>query len=219
MTSSTAPSDARAGSSGAAGFTLIELVVVLTVLAVITAAAVPSFRILQDERAASRPMDDVLELVREVRQRVINENRPYQIIFSENRVTATRLINPYMSPGETERYLAELTYDREPAPADRAPYREYELSPFSGSDRSEDARREPPWTKVVALPDDVQVAVRGLNDYRPVVLGSSAQRTWIIQPGGLADPLTVSFIRGGVAVQLSFDALTNDFQSSSNYEG
>ncbi len=200
------------------GFTLIELVVVLTILAVITAAAIPSFQILQDERAAGRPVDEVVALVREVRQRAVNENRPYQVIFSERRVTATRLINPYMSPAETELYLAELAVERDPAPADTAPYREFELNPFSHDDRVGAVQRERPWTRVVELPADVQVAVQDWSDYHPVVLGPSIQRTWLVQPTGLANPMSVSFISGGVAVQLKFDAMTADLQTSTSYD-
>lgn len=218
MTSFIAPVDPRSRHDRRGGFTLIELVVVLTVLAIIAAAAIPSFQVLQDERAANEPVDQVLDLIREVRQRATNENRPYQVIFSEHRVTATRLINPYMTPGETERYLAEISIPREPPPADRASYKEYELDPFSTDDRPAPIQREPPWTKVVSLPDDVQVAVKQWDDYQPVMLGPSNQRAWILQPTGLANPMTVSFIRNGVAVQLSFDAMTSDLQLNTSYD-
>lgn len=73
------------GSRGAA-FTLIEIVVALTIVAVIAAVAIPTLKGLGREERARAPMEALAGLVQEIRQRAIKERRPYQIVFERSGV-------------------------------------------------------------------------------------------------------------------------------------
>lgn len=67
--------------SRAEAFTLIEIVVALTIVAVIAAVAIPTLKGLGREERARGPVVALAALVQDVRQRAIKERRPYQIVF------------------------------------------------------------------------------------------------------------------------------------------
>jgi prepilin-type N-terminal cleavage/methylation domain-containing protein len=75
------------GSRGAA-FTLIEIVVALTVVAVIAAVAIPTLKGMGREERARAPVTALAALVQEVRQRATRENRAYQIVFERTGIHA-----------------------------------------------------------------------------------------------------------------------------------
>lgn len=74
--------------SRAAAFTLIEIVVALTVVAVIAAVAIPTLKGMGREERARAPVTALAALVQEVRQRAARENRPYQIVFERTGIHA-----------------------------------------------------------------------------------------------------------------------------------
>src|SRR4051812_6210896 len=89
-------------------FTLIELVVVLTILAVMVAAAVPSFRGLQDEQVAREPVSALARLAKQARLHAIGEKRPYQIVFADKGFSATRYLSPYLQAAELDKFLRQV---------------------------------------------------------------------------------------------------------------
>ena len=89
------------------GFTLVEMIIVLSVLALLTAAAIPSIDGVLKERQAREPISELLLLAREVRNRALSEQRPYQIAFDSEGFRASRYFNPYGGAEEFDQ-LQEL---------------------------------------------------------------------------------------------------------------
>ena len=71
------------------GFTLIEIIIALTIVAVLAAAAVPMLKGFQDERVAREPVAKLVQMARGVRMRAMTEKRPYQVAFHSRGFTAS----------------------------------------------------------------------------------------------------------------------------------
>ncbi len=102
----------RSGSRGAA-FTLIEIVVALTIVAIIAAVAIPTVKGLGREEKARAPMAALAALVQEVRHRAIAERRPFQIVFEKGGVHGMADSFP---TARREEFLKALDAARTPPP-------------------------------------------------------------------------------------------------------
>ena len=100
------------GSRGAA-FTLIEIVVALTVVAIIAAVAIPTLKGLGREERARAPVTALAALVQEVRQRAAKERRAYQIVFERSGIHA---LADGFPAGKREEFLKALDEARTPPP-------------------------------------------------------------------------------------------------------
>ena len=94
-------------------FTLIEIVVALTIVAVIAAVAIPTLKGMGREARARAPVTALAALVQEVRQRAIHERRPYQIVFERGGVHA---LADGFPAGSREEFLKALDEARTPPP-------------------------------------------------------------------------------------------------------
>jgi prepilin-type N-terminal cleavage/methylation domain-containing protein len=92
-----------------AGFTLVEIVIVMTILAVLAAASIPSFRGLQRERAAREPIAALIDMAKEARLRAMKEKRPYQIALTAQGFTGTRYFDPYLTLAGLEEFILQAT--------------------------------------------------------------------------------------------------------------
>jgi type II secretory pathway pseudopilin PulG len=95
----------------------VELVVVLSILALMVAATVPSFKGLKDEQAAREPMDRLKTMAKEARLHAIREKRPYQIVFTEKGFTTTRYLSPYLQLADLDKFIetAQVSEDTDDA--------------------------------------------------------------------------------------------------------
>jgi prepilin-type N-terminal cleavage/methylation domain-containing protein len=86
-------------------FTLIEIVVALTIIAIIAAVAIPTLKGIGREERARAPVAALASLVQEVRARALRERKPYQIVFEKTGLhgladgfpTANREVPPFFS--------------------------------------------------------------------------------------------------------------------------
>ena len=99
--------------SRAAAFTLIEIVVALTVVAIIAAVAIPTLKGLGREERARAPVTALAALVQEVRQRAARENRAYQIVFERGGIHA---LADGFPTAQREEFLKALDEARTPPP-------------------------------------------------------------------------------------------------------
>ena len=85
----------RRSSFRPAGFTLVEIIIALTIVIIIAAASIPTFKGLRAEQQALEPVQELTRMAKEARLRAMREKRPYQIVFHGTGFTA--MIDP-MTP-------------------------------------------------------------------------------------------------------------------------
>lgn len=88
-------------------FTLIEIIVALTIIAVIAAVAIPTIKGIREEEKARQPVTAMADLVQEVRQRAMQERRPYQIVFEREGVHACADSFPFSKREDFLKYLED----------------------------------------------------------------------------------------------------------------
>jgi prepilin-type N-terminal cleavage/methylation domain-containing protein len=213
--------------SGQRAFTLIEIVVALTIIAVIAAVAIPTMKGLTREEETAAPLRALAEMVQEARQKAMHERRPYQIVFEHEAIHACEFSFPHIRREEFLKYLADL----------RTPPKEEEigrnqmvraeivrdefaapvpLSAAVGRPLAKPAiEREPPqfkmpWTQTISLPPKTECSVLLWGDGEWDVLEGEKIRAWVFQPTGMASPARVRLRLGEAELETSFDALTGD---------
>ncbi|TLD70291.1 prepilin-type N-terminal cleavage/methylation domain-containing protein [Phragmitibacter flavus] len=191
-------------SSFQKAFTLIEIVLVLTLVAIITAAAVPAVNGLRDEAAAREPLTALARLAKETRLQAMKDKRPYQIAFTAQGFTATRYLSPYLQAAELEAFL------QTPVP-----------DPVTEATESADGAPPPPtfvnWTKTYALPEGLQYNVQYWHEASPTEISGPIVRLWVFQPTGIVAPITVNLIHQGTIHSATFNALTADIAKTSSH--
>ena len=66
---------------GGRGFTLVEIIIAMTILIIIAAGSIPTFRGLQAEQQTREPIEALTRLAKEARSRAMKERRPYQVVI------------------------------------------------------------------------------------------------------------------------------------------
>lgn len=200
------------------GFTLIEIIIALTIVAVLAAAAVPMLKGFQDERVAREPVAKLVQMAREVRMRAMTEKRPYQVAFHSKGFTASRYFNPYLQLAELEEFIATA----ENPPADEKPFETTDLDNGGKLTKTTDLPLAPPapkhdehWTEKYEMPGDMQYAIQFWYDTEPMFLEVDLVKLWVFQPSGICQPLKVHIQRESATFDVEFAALTADIVKES----
>ncbi len=198
-----------------AGFTLVEIVIALTIVVIITAAAIPSFRGLRDEQLAREPVTELVRMAKQARLKAMEEKRPYQIAFYSGGFTASRHFNPYLQLNELREFMemAEqgVTLDRgqplgtdsEPDDGDREQTTSLPLAPAG-------PKLDDQWTLNYELPQDTTYSVQFWYDLEPLNMEGDLITLWVFQPSGICQPLTIFMTRESSTFEVEFGALTAD---------
>lgn len=202
----------RAG--GSRGFTLLELVLVLTLLALLAAASIPSVYGLREAALAREPLTALAKLAKETRLRAMRDRRPYQIAFTSTGFKATRYISPYLQAAQIEEFIqrsAIETQQKEEAgllPNGNSPV----VSTPTGAGEAAPAPAPvfKEWTESVALPEGMTVSVREWHESEPVPIAADAVKLWVFQPSGMVTPITVTLQLQEHLLTADFSALTAD---------
>lgn len=192
-------------------FTLVELVIALSVVAILTGIAVPAIDSVQRERLAREPVNALYLAAREVRLRALQERRPYQIVLDAEGFSAARFFQPYGGREEFETLKTELEEAaRRDAIAEASRARGIQL------------------TQETVDPDDLAVAegLRYFVEYDwPLGLVTSVKfwdetewaslsggefRRWIFQPSGMCEPMRFRAEADGAFFEIEFHPLTAD---------
>ncbi len=196
------------------GFTLIEIIVGLTIIALIVGIAIPTIGGLQDERRARAPLRALSDLVQEVRQHAVRDRRPYQITFDATGFHAAPFVNAYGSRGEFVQWLDEIQRPPDQSAIQRQEIGRTEIvreNQFEGLfTDGEPPGWTPPFVRSYPLPEGVGCELRFWGDYAAAAVPAGALRRWIFQPTGLVTPLEVSFSRGDAFFEAEFDVLTGE---------
>jgi prepilin-type N-terminal cleavage/methylation domain-containing protein len=193
-------------------FTLIEIVVALTIISVVAAVAIPTLRGLDRDEKARVPIKTLAEVVQEVRQRAMQERRAYQIVFEREAFHASPAMYPYEKREEFLKHLEEL---RTPPPMESVARVETQRQEITNGHASRESSQEPsgwemPWTVSVPLAEGTECEVLMWGDGEWDVIEGEKLRRWVFQPTGMASPAQVRLRASGAELEGHFDLLTGE---------
>lgn len=196
-----------------AGFTLVELVIAITVVAILAGLAVPAVSSVQKERLAREPVNTLYLLARDIRLRSMKERRPYQIVFDSDGFRATRFFQPYGGQEEFENLkieLEELARRDEMIEASQA--RGIDLSEQTVDPRQEEIEEGLRFFAEYEWPAGVVCSLRFWDEVQWVDLSGGEFRRWIFQPSGMCEPLRIRVEADGSFFEIEFHPLTADIK-------
>jgi prepilin-type N-terminal cleavage/methylation domain-containing protein len=190
--------------SVARAFTLVEIVVALTIVAVIAAIAIPTLKGLDAAERARAPMRRLAELVQETRDRAMREGRAYQIVFERDGIHASKALFPFENRDEFLKLLEEM----------QTPPRMggFELAQIesAASDNLERPRWEPPWIVSIPFEQGTECEVLMWGDPEWDLVDGGEMRRWVFQPTGMVNPARIRLRTAAIELESGFDALTGE---------
>lgn len=215
-----------------AAFTLVEIVVALTIIAVLAAVAIPVVTGLMREERERAVMTTLAEMVLEARSRAMREQRPWQIVFEREGIHACQASFPYAKREDFIKHLEELrappviTEIEREVPVRTEGERTIVESANPGAPRALQPEPappppsqppEPPWTLSIPLEAGTECEVLLWGDGEPERIEGDRIRRWVFQPTGMASPARVTLRTGSLQMEMSFDALTGEVVSSKTW--
>jgi len=200
------------------GFTLVELVIVLSVLVLLGATAVPAIDGVMNERRAREPVSSLLLMAREVRNRAMAEQRPYQIAFDSDGFRAALYFNPYGGREEFDK-LQQLIKEQQARDeiAEASQKRGISLEEIPPDPRLETARAGLNYTNSYQIPDGIRYQLRSWKDTEWLNMEGATFRRWVFQPSGMCDPLKIQFQSDNAFFEVEFHPLTADLKSETSW--
>lgn len=190
-------------------FTLLEIVIAITILAILAAATIPSFRGMKDEQIAREPLAALARMAKEARLHAMKEKRPYQIAFTARNLTATRYFSPYLQAAQLEEFIQKTSVDSAALEEEDAKKREAGLSTTDeGTAATPAAYHE--WTDRYELPEGTTYSVKIWHAVEATAIEGDTVKLWVFQPSGLCTPITVKMERESALFEAGFSALTAD---------
>lgn len=206
------------GIHRSSGFTLIEIIIALTIVTVLAAATVPMLKGFQNERVAREPLAALVKLAREARMRAMKEKRPYQVAFHATGFTASRYFNPYLQLAELNEFLTA----GEDLPEQTDTIEKTDIDNGGGLTKTTELPLAPPapkfdehWTQKFELSQDVKYAIQHWYDAEPLFIEGDVVKLWVFQPSGICEPLKLHIEGPGATFDVEFAALTADIVKES----
>jgi prepilin-type N-terminal cleavage/methylation domain-containing protein len=205
----------HSSSSRIQGFTLVEIVIALTIVAILTAAAIPSFQGFRDEQVAREPVIALVRMAKEARLRAMQEKRPYQIAFHSTGFTASRHFNPYLQLAELNEFIAadeagikgirdDDTQDDPDSEVNNAkPSTALPLAPPP-------PKLDNQWHDDYTLPANTTYTLQYWHEVQPTAIEGELVKLWVFQPSGICQPLSIDIQRETASFHIEFSALTAD---------
>ena len=192
----------RSAEKAGRGFTLLEIIIVLSIAAVLIGLSVPFISGMLREDQMRRPVRELQDLAQLMRNRAMTEHLAYEINFTAEGFSGRqhKLYSESLGAGATPR----------PTPAD-------------GSEPDQSSSDEPPApteetekSEVVAefaFPAEMtcRLLFWGSRQWMEPA-GEPATSQWVFQPSGLCNPLRVQFRKGESWIEAAFNPLTADIQ-------
>jgi prepilin-type N-terminal cleavage/methylation domain-containing protein len=204
-------------------FTLIEIVVALTIIAVITAVAIPTISGLSRDEKAREPIRELEEMVQEARQHAMREGETYQIVFEREGIHASPGMFPYERRDEFLKQLEELRTPPKTNAIERVATERTEVQREEMVNRPEQAaptaekpeapgpyKFKMPWTVSIPIPAGTECEVLMWGDGEWDLIQGEEMRRWVFQPSGMANPARVRLRSETLELEARFDALTGE---------
>ena len=204
-------------------FTLVEIVVALTIIAVITAVAIPTISGLNRDEKAREPIKALEEIVQEARHRAMREGETYQIVFEREGIHASPAMFPYERRDEFLKQLEELRTPPKTEAIERVITERTEVQREEMGGRPQQAAPAPekteipmpytfktPWTVSIPIPPGTECDVLMWGDGEWDLIEGEEMRRWVFQPTGMASPARVRLRNEELELEARFDALTGE---------
>ncbi len=201
--------------SRTSAFTLIEIVVSLTIIAVIAVVAIPTLKGIQRDEKAREPMTTLAGVVQEARHRAMRERRSYQIVFEPGGIHASPAMYPFE---KLEDFLKQLEEIRLPPRVDEMQRAGVERQEVAGGQAGHQSGpvvhlAGVPWTLSIPLELGTECGVLMWGDGEWDVLDGGKMRRWVFQPAGMSNPARVRLRSEGQELEAGFDVLTGELTS------
>lgn len=212
-TSGTGSSRSKVG-----GFTLVEVIIAISVLAILTGLAVPAIDSVQRERLAREPVNQLILTAREIRGRAMAEQRPYQIVFDGGGFRASRFFQPYGGPEEFETLRQELEQlelrDEMVEASESRGIAVEETEPDPLREQVEEGLR---FLEEYKIDPSLQVSLKFWDDTQWVSVEGGEYRRWIFQPSGMCEPMRIRVEADKSYFEVEFHPLTADVKSERSW--
>jgi prepilin-type N-terminal cleavage/methylation domain-containing protein len=186
----------RGKAAVARGFTLLEIVIVMLVIALIGGGAMGMMVLSRDERVLSDASGEVGLLAKRARTLAALQQRPYALEFHENRVTLMPLAEAVLEPGQREAAAAAFQAGQENAPEGQA-------NRFSSVHATWEAGEE------------MQVFIRRWASDTWVPVSAENREVWRFDVEGTCEPVGVRFQLGKSWEEAEFHPLTASVRDTS----
>jgi len=215
--------------AGERAFSLIEIVIAMTILAILAAAAIPSLRGIQRERLAREPIKELVRVAKEARLQAMKEQRPYQVVLHSGGFTAIRYFSPYLNFAD----LAEFTTAAnqvadDPLIPDNDPTingASVQGANSQGTPAFDSPGNLPPtarapkkkeWVEKYQLPPNTTYSVKFWHETEPTEIQGETLKLWVFQPSGVCEPLKLHLVRDNATFDIEFSALSVDIVKESS---
>lgn len=207
--------------SNARAFTLIEIIVALTVIAVAMAVAIPTLKGLDQDEKARAPIKQLAEVVQEARSRAMREGRSYQIVFEREGIHASPAMFPFERRDEFLKFLEEMRTPPRPEEIERLQAERQQVQrdevinarpqeEHPGEKREEAPLFKMPWTVTIPIPERTECELLMWGDGEWDLIEGDKMRRWTFQPTGMANPARVRLRTRGAEMEAGFDLLTGE---------
>lgn len=204
------------------GFTLVEIVIGLSILGILAAITIPTIRSIEKEREARTPIRELVRMARTARTRAMAEQAPYQVAFDERGFHVARFFNPY---GESEEFdqlvqdieLIEQRQEIIDASRERGIDMNEGREPTARDRAVETAREGLRYHESYELPDGVRYSLYYWGETDWIDMSSGQFRRWVFQPSGMCQPLKIRVEADNAFFEVDFHPLTGDVKSERSW--
>jgi prepilin-type N-terminal cleavage/methylation domain-containing protein len=204
------------------GFTLVEIIIAITIMAILAGAALPTITGIERERAAREPVAELLRLARTARARAMAEQHPYQIALDHRGFHAARYFNPYGESEEFDELLRQIeAIEEQDEILEASRRRGIDLD--SGREETqadrdlELAREGLKFHESYELPEGIHYELLFWGETEWIDMQSGLFRRWVFQPSGMCQPLRIRVHSETAFFEVEFHPLTGDIKSERNW--
>jgi len=200
------------------GFTLVEIVISMTVAAVLVGISVPAITGLQRQQEAREPVTELVRMARTVRARAMVRQHPYQIAFDHQGFYAAEYFSPYGGKEEFDELVKELEVaERNREMVEASEKRLGKLGGQQAASVSDESVEADFFYENYELPTGVRYEIMMRGDHQWVSMSDGEFKRWVFQPSGMCDPFKIRIQSDKAFFEVSFHPLTGDIKEEKSY--